>query len=170
MSITKNTRLKFETTSSRLTTQHRKSRRRRRRAHETPINKGRKHKRAVVGRNAKNSNQLKTLGTLDDCRRNALACRSCGICGIFSPKGRERIGRAPERRLTPCSKRNFFSLHFATFRVIPRHNCSTRTRFGLVGFWLNNRERTEKEQRKIGQIRTPKKRKATRENWTNWTP
>jgi hypothetical protein len=96
MSITKNTRLKFETTSSQLATKPRKRGRRRRGILETPINKGRKHKRAVFGRNAKNSNQLKTLGTLDDCRRNALVYRFCGICGIFSPKGRERIGREPK--------------------------------------------------------------------------
>jgi hypothetical protein len=96
MSITKNTRLKFETTQSRLTTKHRKRGRWWCDAHETPINKGRKHTRAVLGRNAKNSNQLKTLGTLDDCRRNARLFRFCGICGIFSPKGRERIGREPK--------------------------------------------------------------------------
>jgi hypothetical protein len=36
--------------------------------------------------------------------------------------------------------------------------------------WSDFGSITEKELRKIGQIRTPKKRKATRENWTNWTP
>ncbi|MBA3601264.1 MAG: hypothetical protein H0W45_08520 [Acidobacteria bacterium] len=64
--------------------------------HGTPINKGRKQGAEGGGRNAENSSQLKTLGTLDDWRRNAPLCRFCGICGIFSPKGRERIGREPK--------------------------------------------------------------------------
>jgi hypothetical protein len=43
MSITKNTRLKFETTSSRLTPKQGKEDAAAAAAHETPINKGRKH-------------------------------------------------------------------------------------------------------------------------------
>jgi hypothetical protein len=46
-------------------------------------------------------------------------------------------------------------------RLVPRARGLGWSDFGSI---------TEKEQRKIGQIRTPKKRKATRENWTNWTP
>jgi hypothetical protein len=40
--------------------------------------------------------ERETAPTLDDCRRNALLFCFCGICGIFSPKCRERIGREPK--------------------------------------------------------------------------
>jgi hypothetical protein len=79
-----------------LTTKQRKRGRRRRGERETPINKGRKHTHARFWRNAKNSNQPEAAPPLADCRRNALVFRFCGICGIFSAKGRERIEREPK--------------------------------------------------------------------------